>query len=287
MTDHTPGDELSEDARRAAFREELRLTPESGGGRIVGRIPKRILWGAVAAMAVLGIGGQFVEHYFGNIGLPSSTGPTTTFTSPTTIPSFTTTTVVSPAAADAAFIGLKGIASAQAPVINLTDQTGHPYGTGPATGKVTLVTFFNKNCNDICPVLGRELKDFLDRLGPQASRVNVIIVNTDPFSYGLSTSPQALVATGLAAYPQVHFVTGPVATLNPIWNAYGVEVKVGATAAQVAHNSVIYFVTTTSQLAAIAVPFAQVNAQGRFSLRPDYITRFAEGLRYETISLIQ
>jgi hypothetical protein len=150
------------------------------------------MWTAIAVLAVLGLGGQAVEHYFGNIGLPTSSAPTTTFTAPTTLPLHSTTTGPSIAAQDSAFIDLKLIGTAAATKFSFTDQHGHTYGTSQARGKVTLVTFYNKNCNDICPVLGAELHDLLSDLGPQASKINIVIVNTDPFSFGATSEPLAL-----------------------------------------------------------------------------------------------
>jgi len=285
MTDQTPGDELDEEARRAAFRAELRLTPEDGGGRIVGRVSKKFMWTAIAVLAVLGLGGQAVEHYFGNIGLPTSSGPTTTFTTPTTLRVHTTTTVASVAAADTAYIGLKPIGTATASAFTLTDQRSKPYGTTQARGRVTLVTFYNKNCNDICPVVGAELRDLLGDLGATAAKINVIIVNTDPFSFGASAQPLALTTPGLAGDANVHFVTGTVANLNAVWRAYGIQIKVGASASEVSHNSLIYFLGPDSSIAAYATPFARVNTLGQFSLPAADIARFAKGLEFETISL--
>jgi protein SCO1/2 len=286
MNDHTPGDDLSEDARRDAFREELRLTSETGGGRIVGRIPKKVLGGAIAVLAVLGLGGQAIEHYFGNLGLPTSSAPTTTFAAPTTLPTRTTTTAPSVASVDSAFIGLKLIGTAAASEFSLTDQHGRNYGTSQANGKVTLITFYNKNCNDICPVLGAELKKFLADLGTNASKVNIIIINTDPFSFGTSAQPLALTVPGLGADANVHFVTGTVSNLNAVWTAYGVQVNVGASASEVSHNSLVYFVSPDSQLSAFATPFAKVNKQRQYSLSSANINRFAQGLELETVSLI-
>jgi len=285
MNHQTPGNELDEEARRAAFREELRLTPESGGGRIVGRVSKKFMWGAIAVLAVLGLGGQAVEHYFGNIGLPASSAPTTTFTAPTTLPSRNTTTVPNVAAGDEAFIGLKPIGTATASKFSLTDQRSRTYGTAQARGRVTLITFYNKNCNDICPVLGAELHDLLHDLGPTASRINIIIVNTDPFSFGTSSLPLALTIPALSTDSNVHFVTGTVSNLNAVWKAYGIQVGVGASASEVGHNSLIYFISPDSHILAFATPFAKENKLGQFSLNPVDVARFARGLEYETISL--
>ena len=286
MTLPFPGDELSEDARREAFRDELRQTTENGAGRIVGRIPKKVLWGSIAAIVVLGLGGQLVERYFGNLGLPSTSAPSSTLPSPTiTLKNRTTTPSV--ATAVAAFIDFKPIDSAQAPAFALTDQHGQLFGTHQARGRMTLVTFYNKNCNDICPVLGRELKDLMISLGVRASTTNVIIVNTDPFSYSTSSHPAALTQTGLNKYPSVHFVTGTLTSLNAVWANYGVVVKVGANSTEVAHNSIIYFISPTSGLVATARPFAKLNSHGTYSLSSGNIARFAEGLRFETVSLNQ
>ena len=286
MNDTTRGeDTLSDDQRRAVFREELGLTSETGAGRIIGRIPKKFTRGIVAAMLVLGIGGELVDHYFGNVGLPS-TSTSTTFTTPTTFPQLGTTTVPNVVTASQAFIGLKFIGTAHVPRFTLTDQHGTKVSSD-TRGEVTLIAFFNKNCNDICPVLGAEIRAALADLGPKASRVRVDVINTDPFSYGVSTNPLALVSTGLDHDANVHFLNGPLADLNNVWKSFGIQVNVGATANQVSHNSTLYFVSPTGQLSALASPFARESKAGVFSLGSTEIHKFAQGVELEAISLIQ
>ncbi len=286
MNDTTRGeDTLSDDQRRAVFREELGLTSETGAGRIIGRIPKKFTRGIVAAMLVLGIGGELVDHYFGNVGLPS-TSASTTFTTPTTFPQLGTTTVPNVVTASQAFIGLKFIGTAHVPRFTLTDQHGTKVSSD-TRGEVTLIAFFNKNCNDICPVLGAEIRAALADLGPKASRVQVDVINTDPFSYGVSTNPLALVSTGLDHDANVHFLNGPLADLNNVWKSFGIQVNVGATANQVSHNSTLYFVSPTGQLSALASPFARESKAGVFSLGSTEIHKFAQGVELEAISLIQ
>jgi cytochrome oxidase Cu insertion factor (SCO1/SenC/PrrC family) len=286
MNDTTRGEgTLSDDQRRAVFREELGLTSETGAGRIIGRIPKKFTRGIVAAMLVLGIGGELVDHYFGNVGLPSTSTPTT-FTTPTTFPQLGTTTVPNVVTASQAYIGLKFIGTANVPRFTLTDQHGARIDSF-TRGKVTLIAFFNKNCNDICPVLGAEIHDALAALGTRASRVQVDVVNTDPFSYGISANPLALVSTGLSRDANVHFLNGPLADLNNVWKAFGIQVNVGATANQVSHNSTLYFVSPAAQLSALASPFAHESATGVFSLGSAQIHKFAQGIELEAVSLIQ
>jgi cytochrome oxidase Cu insertion factor (SCO1/SenC/PrrC family) len=288
MNDHLRGQEaLNEDDRRRAFREELRLTPETGGGRIVGRVPQRFLLGAIAVLVVLGLGGELVEHYFGNVGLPTSAAPTTTFTTPSTTPLSATTTVPSVVSAADAFIGLKLIGTANVPTYSLVDQHGDTVTPTTTQGRVTLITFYNKNCNDICPVLGTELHDVVIDLGAKAKDVVIDIINTDPFSFGASNDPLALTQPGLSRDSNVHFLTGPVANLNAVWKAYGIQVNVGASANEVAHNSLVYFVSPSSQLTAFATPFAKENKLGQFSLNSTDIKKFARGLELEAVSLNQ
>ena len=285
MNDITGGDSvLSDDQRRAVFREELSLTTETGAGRIIGRIPKKFTRGIVAAMIVLGVGGELVDHYFGNVGLPSTNVPTT-FTTPTTMPLVGTTTVPNVITASQAFIGLKFIGTANVPRFTLVDQHGASITT-TSTGKVTLIAFFNKNCNDICPVVGAELRAALSDLGNKARQVEVDIINTDPFSYGVSTDPLALTSTRLAGDANVHFLNGPVATLDNVWKAFGIQVNVGATANEVAHNSSLYFVSPTGQLSAFATPFAHEGSNGVFSLNDAKIQKFARGIELQTVSLM-
>lgn len=289
MNNNLPSEgDLSDDERRQAFRDELRQTPESGGGgRVIGRIPKKFLQWAIVAFVVLGIGGELVEHYYGNIGLPTSTAPTTTFATPSTIPAVATTTIPSVITADDAFIGLKPIGTAAVPTFSLTDQHGATITPATTRGKVTLITFFNKNCNDICPVEGAEIRNALRDLGPKASNIAVDIINTDPFSYATSAEPLALTETGLASDANVHFLTGPLANLDAMWKASSIEVKVGATANEVGHNSLVYFVSPSSQLSAFATPFAKRSATGVFSLSNADEQQFGQGMELEAVSLMQ
>ena len=286
MKDDSQGDSvLSDDQRRAIFREELSLTTETGAGRIIGRIPQKFTNGILAAMIVLGGGGVLVEHYFGNVGLPTSSTPTT-FATPSTIPLVATTTVPSVITASQAFIGLKFISNARVPHFILTDQHGATI-TSSTPGKVTLIAFFNKNCNDICPVVGAELRTALADLGATARNVEVDIINTDPFSYGVSANPLALSSTRLSGDANVHFLNAPVATLNNVWKSFGIQVNVGATATEVSHNSSLYFVSPSAQLSALATPFAHRSPAGVFSLSSTKIEKFAQGIELATISLMR
>ena len=89
-----------------------------------------------------------------------------------------------------------------------------------------VLTFFNAPCNDICPVLAAEIEQADADLGAAAADVEFVTVNTDPAALAQSAEAPAVSGTGLGALPNWHMVTGPLASLNPIWKAYGVSISV-------------------------------------------------------------
>lgn len=236
----------------------------------------------VAVFAVLGLGGAVVEHYFGSIGLPTT--PTTVFKlSPT--PKTPTGGQIS--ASLPALMGLKYIANAQAPGFTLLTQTGRKWSLRDARGKAVVLTFENSTCNDICPVLGAEIKEAQRRLAAKSSRVVFVIVNTDPQHVAVTPAPAVLAIPGLDTTPNVYFLTSKLAQLNVVWTNYGVSVRVGARANQVMHNDVMYFIGPKGQLSAQATPFANESTRGVFSLSPSDIARFAQGIANTAGSLVK
>ena len=275
---------LSEQQRAAAFSSSMTPADRSAALR-EGRTPvppKFILW-MVGVFVVLGGGGAILEHYFGNVGQPSAT-TTTVFTLPAT-----PTTLAGPQLSSSlsALMGLKEIANAQASPFTLRDQANREWGLLRAKGKVVVLTFYNVNCNDVCPVVGAEIRQAQARLGANARKVEFVIVNSDPNHFAVSAAPAALSIPGLANTPSVYFLTGPLLQLNAVWINYGVSVKVGALASQVAHNNIMYFIDPRGRLRAQAVPFGNENHAGVFSLGPTTISRFAQGIAQTADSLVR
>ena len=256
---------LSEQQRAAAFSSSMTPADRSAALR-EGRTPvppKFILW-MVGVFVVLGGGGAILEHYFGNVGQPSAT-TTTVFTLPAT-----PTTLAGPQLSSSlsALMGLKEIANAQASPFTLRDQANREWGLLRAKGKVVVLTFYNVNCNDVCPVVGAEIRQAQARLGANARKVEFVIVNSDPNHFAVSAAPAAL-------------------QLKAVWIKYGVSVKVGALASQVAHNNIMYFIDPRGRLRAQAVPFGNENHAGVFSLGPTTISRFAQGIAQTADSLVR
>lgn len=273
---------LSEAERAAAFTKHQPV--DRAAAFRAGRTPippKFILW-MVAVFAVLGLGGAVMEHYFGTIGLPTT--PTTVFKlSPT--PKTPTGGQIS--ASLPALMGLKYIANAEAPGFTLLTQTGVRWDLRDARGKAVVLTFENSTCNDICPVLGAEIKQAQQRLGAKSSRVVFVIINTDPRHVAVAPAPAVLVVPGLDALHNVYFLTSKLTRLNAVWTNYGVSVRVGARTNQVMHNDIMYFIGPKGQLSAQTTPFANENTRGIFSLSPSDIGRFAQGIANTAGSLVK
>ncbi len=63
-------------------------------------------------------------------------------------------------------------------------------------------------------------------------------------------------------------VTGPLATLDAVWKAYGVSISVDKKTGLEAHNDVMDFVDGRGDLRYRATPFADESTTGTFSLPP-------------------
>jgi len=281
-SDSNPSTGLSEEQRAAAFTQTYASRAEGGAPRVgPSRIPPKFVLFVAVAFVVLGLGGTVLEHYYGNAGQGSAV-PTTEFTLPP-VPVAPTGPQLS--ASTKSLMGLKEIASAQAPNFTLTDQHNRPWNLTNAVGKVVVLTFFNRDCTDICTVLGPEIRQAEGLLGIHDAAVEFVIVNADPNHFSYRANPPALTRAGLENFANVTFLTGPLNQLNAVWVNYGLSVRVGALVSQVAHNNVMYFITPRGDLRSLAVPFGNEDHSGAYSLDPVSQRHFAEGIANTAVSL--
>ena len=228
---------ISDEQRAAAFADPSELV--RAAALRAGRTPvppKFILW-ATVAFFILGFGGVAVEHYFGNLG--AGVAPASGVTHPPTPTSSVGRGLNSPIDQ---FLSLKRINGSPASPFVLRDQANQLWSTRDGRGKVIVLTFFNSNCNDICPVLGAEIKQAIPQLGAARSHVDFVIVNTDPRHIVYSAQPRALTVPHLSGTASVVFLTGSLKQLNTIWTKYGVTITVGVNANQQVHNNILYFI---------------------------------------------
>lgn len=86
----------------------------------------------------------------------------------------------------------------------LTDMNGQPRTLNDFAGKVAVVFFGFTQCPDVCPTALAELSQVMQTLGPDADRVQVLLVTVDPErdspevlkEYVTSFDPRFLALTG-------------------------------------------------------------------------------------------
>jgi len=85
-------------------------------------------------------------------------------------------------------------------------------------GKVVVLFFGYRSCPDVCPLTLANLERALTTLGPAAADVQVIMVSVDPER----DTPEAVAAYAQAFSPQFVGVTGSLAQLTEVAEAYNI-----------------------------------------------------------------
>jgi len=280
--DRTPRTTLSEAERAAAFSSGAAPVDRRAAFRAGSvPVPRRFILWIVAAFAVLGLGGVAAEHFIGNAGVQSIvTTPATTLAgtaaSAPSVPNPPSGPAVG--ASPAAVLGLHHMVPGPAPSVDLTDEHGSRWTLSDARGEVVVLTFFNAECDDICPVLAEEITQADRLMGARASSAAFVVVNTDPLETSLVAPPPALTRTGLGTLGNATFLTGSLGQLSRVWKAYGVSVAVSNTTRLVDHNDVMYFIDSHGRFALEATPFGNEDSFGVYSLDPTTVHTFAEGV---------
>lgn len=140
-----------------------------------------------------------------------------------------------------------GLAGRAAPRIRLADARGGTFDTRSLDGKPYLVTFLYANCPDVCPLIGAQLRDTLDRLGDDARRVGVVAVSVDP----RGDTPDS-VRTWLRRQrepAQFHYLIGSEHELRPVWSAWYAAPQIPGDP-ESAHTAIVWLVDARGRLAA-------------------------------------
>ncbi len=252
-------------------------------------VPRRFVLWLVVAFVVLGVGGIIAEHFVGNAGVESEVTtpiPTLAGTGVSAPPTPTPPAEPPVGSSLSAFIGLSRASGVQAPDFTLVDQHGQRWTLADARGRVVVLTFFNAECNDICPVLAQEISQADTLLGPRSADVDFVVVNTDPLETSTQPVPPALTLTGLSALSNLIYLTGPVSALDPVWKEYGITVAVENTTRVVSHGDIMEFIDPSGRLRLRATPFGNEDQFGVYNLDPSDVHRFAQGITTSASGLI-
>ena len=108
-----------------------------------------------------------------------------------------------------------------APDFRLTDQAGRSVALSELRGKAVVLTFMYTTCTDFCPLTAEKLRQTLEHLGRDASRVELLAVSVDP-ERDDRRAAQEFTARHRLPESNWHYLVGSEEELAPVWAAYGI-----------------------------------------------------------------
>ncbi|MCM8747970.1 SCO family protein [Thermomicrobiaceae bacterium CFH 74404] len=115
-----------------------------------------------------------------------------------------------------------------APDFQLVDQRGELVKLSDFRGRIVVLSFLDPYCDDVCPLTVLHLRRAQQALGEEADGAVFLAVNANPRATALHDVAEATRHWGLESMPNWYFLTGEEHELRAVWQAYWVEVSVGA-----------------------------------------------------------
>jgi len=112
--------------------------------------------------------------------------------------------------------------SRDAPLTEGTGYDGTPV-SAPTPGRPALVTFLFANCPDVCPMISETIRQALERVGPEADKVDVVAISVDPEGDTPAAVRDFLTVHRLQG--RMDYLIGTRAELTPIWKDWMVAAQ--------------------------------------------------------------
>jgi cytochrome oxidase Cu insertion factor (SCO1/SenC/PrrC family)/thiol-disulfide isomerase/thioredoxin len=148
-----------------------------------------------------------------------------------------------------------------APDFTLTDQFGRAVSLSAFRGKVVILAFNDPQCTTICPLTTTAMVKAKRLLGPAGAQVELL---------GVGANPAATETRWVRAYSEAHgmmhawhFLNGPLARLERVWHAYGIEAQI--VAGQVDHTPAVYVIDTQGKLSRLFVTQMSYSSVGQLA----------------------
>lgn len=142
--------------------------------------------------------------------------------------------------------------SAVGGAFELVDQDGRRVTDQDLKGRPTLVFFGFTHCPEICPTTLFEVSTVLEKLGPDADKVNALFITVDPER----DTPAALKAYLSSFNPRLQALTGDEAATAKVAKAYRVyyrKVPLDQGGYTMDHTAMVYLMDKTG---AFVAPFS-------------------------------
>lgn len=134
-----------------------------------------------------------------------------------------------------------------APDFQLVDQRGEPVQLSDFRGRIVVLSFLDPRCDNVCPLTVQHLRQAQQALSKEADGVVFLAVNANPRATALHDVAEATRHWGLESMPNWYFLTGEEHELRAVWQAYWVEVSVGADG-DVTHTPGVFLVDPAGRL---------------------------------------
>jgi cytochrome oxidase Cu insertion factor (SCO1/SenC/PrrC family) len=132
-----------------------------------------------------------------------------------------------------------------APTFRLTDQNGRPVSLRALRGRVTVVSFIDPLCRNLCPLEAKALNQVGQDLGPSRAPA-IVAVSVNPWANTRTTFREDARAWRLT--PAWRWAYGPYAKLARVWRKYQIGVQVekktlaGVTVHEIVHTEAAYLI---------------------------------------------
>lgn len=138
--------------------------------------------------------------------------------------------------------GTPGATDSPTPSFSLVDQNGQPVTLASLRGKAVAITFLDPVCTSDCPVIAQEFREADSMLGGDRSRVALVAINANPVDTATAFLRAFDAEERLDQVGNWRYLTGSTATLESVWNDFGVQVAVEPGGAMVAHSELTYVI---------------------------------------------
>jgi cytochrome oxidase Cu insertion factor (SCO1/SenC/PrrC family) len=138
--------------------------------------------------------------------------------------------------------GAPNVTSGPAPAFSLTAPDGATVSLASLRGSTVVLTFLDPVCTTDCPIIAQELRVANTLLGADATKVRFVAIAANPFYHSVQNVADFNRQEGLDNQSNWLFLTGSLADLRKVWNAYGETVQIAPAGGMVAHADVVYVI---------------------------------------------
>jgi cytochrome oxidase Cu insertion factor (SCO1/SenC/PrrC family) len=144
--------------------------------------------------------------------------------------------------------GPPSVVDSPAPGFHLVDQSGQPLSLADLRGHTVALTFLDPVCTSDCPVIAQEFRQADQLLGAQAGGVRFVAVDANPAYLSVASLDAFDEQEGLDRLANWRYVTGPLGTLQTVWNDYGAGVYLTPAGGMAVHSDIVYVIDARGHL---------------------------------------